>query len=53
MKYFLDTNIIIYAIKGKYPNIEKHFKEVPYESIVILNIVVAEIEYGVKKVQII
>jgi len=49
MKYFLDTNIIIYAIKGKYPQIIQHFVKVSYHSIVIPSIVIAEIEYGTKK----
>ena len=49
MKYFLDTNTIIYAIKGTYPNMAYHFKSVPKETIVIPNIVLAEIEYGARK----
>ena len=49
MKYFLDTNTIIYAIKGTYPSMMNHFKNVPMESIVIPNIVVAEIEFGAQK----
>ena len=49
MKYFLDTNIIIYAIKGKYPNIIKRFLKVPYQSIVLPSIVIAELELGAKK----
>ena len=49
MKYFLDTNTIIYAIKGTYSPIKEHFKNVPMESIVIPNIVIAEIEFGAYK----
>lgn len=49
MKYYLDTNIIIYAMKNKYPNIKNHFLKVPSSSIVIPNIVLAEIEYGARK----
>lgn len=49
MKYFLDTNIIIYALKGLYPSIEEHFASVPSQSIVIPSIVIAEIEYGARK----
>ena len=49
MKYFLDTNIIIYAIKGTFDQIKEHFKQVPMESIVIPNIVMAEIEFGAYK----
>ena len=49
MKYYLDTNTIIYAIKGTYPNMVEHFKKISRESIVIPEIVLAEIEYGAKK----
>ena len=49
MKYYLDTNTIIYSIKGTYPNIVEHFKMTPKESIVIPQIVIAEIEYGAQK----
>ena len=49
MKYFLDTNIIIYALKGKYPSLPSHFRQTPSQSIVIPAIVMAEIEYGARK----
>ena len=49
MKYFLDTNIIIYAIKGLYPEIERNFARVPHQSIAIPAAVLAEIEYGARK----
>ena len=49
MKYFLDTNIIIYAVKGNFPNIKEHFERVPSFNIYISSIVKAEIEYGAKK----
>lgn len=49
MRYFLDSNIIIYAIKGTYPNIKKRFLEVPTMSISIPDIVMAELEYGARK----
>ena len=49
MKYYLDTNIIIYAMKNEYPNIKNHFLKVPSSSIVIPNTVLAEIEYGARK----
>lgn len=49
MKYYLDTNIIIYAMKNEYPNIKNYFLKVPSSSIVIPNIVLAEIEYGARK----
>lgn len=49
MKYYLDTNIIIYAINNKFPEIKDHFCNIPAQSIVIPSIVMAEIEYGAKK----
>ena len=49
MKYYLDTNIIIYAIKGQYPALAEHFRKVAAQSIVIPTVVVAEIEYGARK----
>ena len=49
MKYYLDTNIIIYALNGKYPRILSHFQQVPSLSIVIPSVVLAEIEYGARK----
>lgn len=49
MRYFLDTNTIIYAIKGSFKQVEDHFRSVPMESIVIPSVVVAEIEYGAYK----
>lgn len=49
MIYMLDTNIIIYALNGKYPNIISHFKSVPSSSICVASIVVSEIEYGARK----
>lgn len=49
MKYYLDTNIIIYFIKGTYPSILSHISKVHPQSIVIPSIVKAEIEYGARK----
>ncbi|MDD7542231.1 MAG: type II toxin-antitoxin system VapC family toxin [Mobiluncus porci] len=49
MKYFLDTNIIIYFINGKYSEVARHFEQVPQTSIVIPSMVVGEIEYGACK----
>lgn len=48
MKYFLDTNIISYIIKGKYPKIIEHLKKIPSQSIVIPAIVKAELDYGAR-----
>lgn len=49
MKYVLDTNIIIYALNGRYPAILPHFQQVPSMAIVIPSVVLAEIEYGARK----
>lgn len=49
MRYFLDTNIIIYSIKNAYPGIQNHFLKIPSQRISIPSIVTAEIEYGAKK----
>lgn len=48
MKYFLDTNIISYIIKGKYPKIIEHLKRIPAQSIVIPSVVKAELEFGAR-----
>ena len=49
MKYFLDTNTIIYSIKGTFDSIPKYFEKIPSQCIVIPSIVAAEIEYGARK----
>jgi len=49
MIYLLDTNIIIYALKGSFPTIKEHFSKIPAQSILIPEIVMAEIEYGARK----
>lgn len=49
MNYFIDTNIIIYALKNTYPRIKEHFQKIPSYNIAVPSIVKAEIEYGAKK----
>ena len=49
MRLFLDTNIIIYALKNEFPAIREHFRSVPAQSIAIPTVVLAEIEYGARK----
>lgn len=49
MNYFIDTNIIIYALKGNYPSIIEKFKSTPSFEIMIPAVVRAELEYGAKK----
>lgn len=48
MKYFLDTNIISYIIKGKFPRIIEHLKTIPAQSIVVPSVVKAELEFGAR-----
>lgn len=47
--YLLDTNICIYALKGKFPNIAQKLLEIPPEKIKISTITVMELEYGAAK----
>ena len=51
MKYFLDTNICIYFLKGLYPNLRDKILTKNPESIVIPSIVKAELLYGAEKSQ--
>ena len=44
--FFLDTNVIVDAIRGKYPNLEANFKKYASSEIAIPAIVVAELEFG-------
>jgi tRNA(fMet)-specific endonuclease VapC len=47
--YFLDTNICIYYLKGKYASIEERFKEISFNDIKIPVIVKAELLFGIEK----
>lgn len=49
MNYFIDTNIIIYALKNSYPNIIKKFEATPSYKILIPSIVKAELDYSASK----
>lgn len=49
MKYFLDTNICIYFLKGMYPSIRHAIQRLEPESIKIPAIVKAELLYGAEK----
>jgi len=51
MKYFLDTNICIYYLKGMYPGIVKNLLSKNPEDIKISAIVKAELLYGAEKSQ--
>ncbi len=46
MKYFLDTNVIIDMLKGKYSCMLNHFENTFSTDIYVPSIVVAELEYG-------
>lgn len=49
MRILLDTNICIYMIKNKPPEVRKHFKRFVPGDIAISTITVAELQYGVEK----
>jgi tRNA(fMet)-specific endonuclease VapC len=51
MKYLLDTNICIYLIKQKPPNVLARFQTLDLSDIGISSITIAELEYGVCKSQ--
>ncbi|MBN9350032.1 MAG: PIN domain-containing protein [Chitinophagaceae bacterium] len=50
MAWMLDTNICIYIIKQKPIAVLEHFKNVEPGDVFISSITLAELEYGVKKV---
>jgi tRNA(fMet)-specific endonuclease VapC len=47
--YFLDTNICIYYLNGKYPAISKKLLSLLPEQIKIPSVAAAELIYGAKK----
>ena len=49
MKYFLDTDICIYFLKGTYPNVLKNIQKHHPDEIKIAAIVKAELLYGALK----
>lgn len=49
MKYLLDTNICIYALKNRYPGVKKIMINLPPSAIAIPSIVKAELYYGAVK----
>lgn len=49
MKFMLDTNICIYAIKNKPESVLKHLKENLSSGLCISSITLAEFEHGVEK----
>lgn len=51
MKYFLDTNICIYFLKGEYPPIKKRLETKKPSDIKIPSVVKAELLFGAEKSQ--
>ena len=51
MKYFLDTNICIYFLKGEYPPIKKRLERKKPSDVKIPSVVKAELLFGAKKSQ--
>jgi len=51
MKYLLDTNICIYIIKKKPPEVLQKFSSYPIGEIGLSSITIAELKYGVQKSQ--
>ena len=49
MKYLIDTNICIYLIKQKPPEVVKKLKHMHMDTIAISAITVSELEYGIEK----
>lgn len=48
MNYILDTNTIIYFLKGMHPSIERKMRNIPAKDIYIPTIVAAELEFGAR-----
>ena len=44
--YYLDSNVVIDVIRGKFPKLIEHFKSHDIEEIKIPSIVIAELEFG-------
>jgi tRNA(fMet)-specific endonuclease VapC len=51
MNYCLDSNTVIYCLKGKYPNIQSRLRQIRPKNIFILEVVYAELLYGVARSQ--
>lgn len=49
MRVLLDTNICIYMIRNKPPEVSKHFEQFVLGDIAISSLTVAELQYGVEK----
>ena len=51
MKYFLDTNICIYALKNKFPRIKEKMERLSPSEIAIPSMVKTELYFGAQKSQ--
>lgn len=51
MKYLLDTDICIYIIKKKHPNILKKLTATDHGDMAISSVTIAELQYGIAKSQ--
>ena len=49
MMYFLDTNICVYFLNNKFPQIRERIRKIPQNDIKLPVIVVAELYYGAVK----
>ena len=49
MLYFLDTNICIYLLNGRFPGIRLKLEDIPHNNIKIPAVVAAELYYGAVK----
>ena len=49
MTYLLDTDICIYILNKRPPNVSRKFKEVKAENVTLSSITVAELLYGAQK----
>jgi tRNA(fMet)-specific endonuclease VapC len=48
-RYLLDTNFISYAIRGKFPAIERHLKRVAIQHLAVSAITEGELRYGLAR----
>ena len=49
MKYFLDSNICIWLLSGKQPNVANRYRATPFDDMALPSIVAAELLYGTYK----
>ena len=49
MRYYLDTNILIYLIKNRFPEMTKRFMQKNPKDIYVSSVVLGELEFGAQK----